>query len=81
MPGSAAPTVPVVDLSPWFGTDAFARRRLIAEIDEVCRTVGFLQVRGHGLSSSLTTEMLDVSGQLFDLPEAIKKRWTPAHAV
>ena len=80
MPGSAAPVVPVVDLAPWFGTDALARRRLIAEIDEVCRTVGFLQVRGHGLSSSLTAEMLDVSGQLFDLPEDTKKRWRPAHA-
>jgi isopenicillin N synthase-like dioxygenase len=75
-----ASSVPVVDLTPWFSGDARARNELIEEIDRVCRRVGFLQVRGHGLSASLTTEMLDVSGQLFDLPEETKRRWTPVHA-
>ena len=73
-------TVPVVDLTPWFSGDSRAQRALVAEIDEVCRSIGFLQVRGHGLSGSLTQEMLDVSAQLFDLPEATKRRWTPPHA-
>ncbi len=47
--------VPVVDISPYVSGDAADpdtaadRARVANEIDRACRTVGFIQILGHGI--------------------------------
>ena len=65
------PTIPVVDL-----TDSFdridARFELARQIDQICQTIGFFIVTGHGVSEILQEQMMKVSKVFFDMPLAIK---------
>ncbi|MEM9564088.1 MAG: 2-oxoglutarate and iron-dependent oxygenase domain-containing protein [Actinomycetota bacterium] len=65
----AAPfTVPVVDIGG-FESAGPARRQEIAEAaDEAYRTIGFLQVAGHGVPASLIAAMQAVTTEYFDQP-------------
>jgi isopenicillin N synthase-like dioxygenase len=75
--GGPVPFVPVVDLSPWVDGDAAARRALAGRVDEVCRSVGFLQITGHGVDPALVASMLEVTAEFFDLPLEEKRRCVP----
>jgi len=54
-------SVPVVDLSA--DPDVVG-----AELDEVCRTVGFFQVTGHGVPDDVAEAAWSTASQFFDLP-------------
>jgi isopenicillin N synthase-like dioxygenase len=69
--------VPTIDLSGWASGDPQVRAALAAEIDEACRTVGFLEVTGHGVDPGLIERMLAVTSEFFDLPEDEKLRYVP----
>ncbi len=68
----AAGIVPVVDVSAWTDPDGAGRgdeRRAVAgRLDEVCRTVGFAQIVGHGVPAGLIADMLAVTGEFFGRP-------------
>jgi isopenicillin N synthase-like dioxygenase len=68
--------VPAVDISPWVTTGSSAdRARVAAEIDEACRTVGFIQVLGHGIPKNVTDGLARAMDDFFALDLDEKKRW------
>jgi isopenicillin N synthase-like dioxygenase len=82
-------TVPAIDLLPW--TDpvaradpseaaALARRAVVERLDEVCRTVGFVRISGHGVPDALIADMLATATAFFDLPAAQKAAYRPPSA-
>ena len=66
--------VPVIDISPYRGGDAAARRALAAEVDRTCREIGFMVISGHGVDPDLIAAVEDVSRTFFDLPLEEKMR-------
>ena len=60
--------VPVIDISPYRGADAAARRALAAEVDRTCREIGFMVISRHGIDPDLIAAVEDVSRTFFDLP-------------
>lgn len=69
--------VPVIDLAPFLHGDEAARRAVAAQVDEACRTVGFLSIVNHGVDPRLIAEMLEVMTEFFDQPEEAKLRALP----
>jgi isopenicillin N synthase-like dioxygenase len=61
--GSVVPYVPIVDISR--DPDAVGR-----ELDEVCRTVGFFQIVGHGIDQDVADLAWTSATRFFDLPLA-----------
>jgi isopenicillin N synthase-like dioxygenase len=59
------PYVPIIDISRDPDTVA-------AELDEVCRTVGFFQITGHGLADGVADRAWAAATSFFDLPLADK---------
>jgi isopenicillin N synthase-like dioxygenase len=68
--------VPVVDLQQWLTGD---RDQVAADLDRACRSVGFIQVIGHGIEQSVIDAMLDASDEFFALPIETKLQAVPAH--
>ncbi|MFD1719921.1 isopenicillin N synthase family dioxygenase [Amnibacterium endophyticum] len=68
--------IPVVDLAPYVrgGTPA-QRAETAAALDAACRTVGFLQVVGHGVPDAAADGLAAALDDLFGLPLPTKRRW------
>ena len=66
--------VPVIDISPYRGGDIAARRALAAEVDRICREIGFMVISGHGVDPDLIAAVESVSRAFFDLPLEEKMR-------
>lgn len=60
--------IPLVDLSPMFGTDRAAMLRTAEEVREICHTVGFMYVKNHGVDQALIGRVIDDIGQFFEQP-------------
>jgi isopenicillin N synthase-like dioxygenase len=69
--------VPVVDISPIRSGDAASISVLGRTIDEACRKIGFLVIRGHGVPADLIAEVRRLSWEFFALPEAEKEKLRP----
>ncbi len=69
--------VPVVDIAPIRSGDAAAIAALGRTIDEACRKIGFLLIRGHGVPADLIAEVRRLSWAFFALPEAEKEKLRP----
>ena len=65
MTPSPAPFVPIIDIS----TDPDA---VAADLDEICRTVGFFQITGHGVADDVAGPAWTMARSFFDLPLADK---------
>ena len=66
---------PVVDLAPWTDPAAYdddARARVAREVDEACRSVGFIQVLGHGVPDAAVAGLAAAMDDFFGLPLADK---------
>ncbi len=75
--------VPVVDISPYVHTgsgeadDTDAdRARVTREIDNACRTVGFIQILGHAVPTSAVDGLADAIDGFFGLTPDVKKAYT-----
>ena len=67
--------VPVVDLAPWVEPAAYSdgdRARVAAELDAACRSVGFVQVLGHGVPDAAVAGLAGAMDDFFALPLADK---------
>ena len=74
--------VPVIDIGGWASGDAGTRAEIAASVDEACRTVGFMQIVGHGIHDSTLAGLIDAIDWLFGLPVDVKSRWrAPRSAV
>ena len=62
------PIVPVIDLAPWSQRDPDARAGVAVAVDEALRTVGFMQVVGHGIPDDTIAAMVRASDAFFELP-------------
>lgn len=58
---------PVFDLSAFARADADGRVKLGAQVDQICRTTGFLAVSGHGVSDQTIADMWRITRSFFDL--------------
>ena len=67
--------VPVVDIAGYFSGTAAEKQRVAREIGEACRTIGFLLVSGHGVSSELIERTQGTGRAFFDLPDTVKRRF------
>jgi isopenicillin N synthase-like dioxygenase len=72
--GFAMQSVPVLDISPYRTGDPEARRALGAEVDRICRDIGFMVISGHGVDPDLIDEVDALSRAFFDLPVEEKMR-------
>jgi len=74
--------VPIIDISPYRQGDAAARRALAAEVDRICREIGFMVISGHGVDLELISAVETASRTFFDLPlkEKRPKSWCAAAA-
>lgn len=70
----AAFEVPTVDISSYVsgGSDQ-QRAATAAAVDRACRTVGFIQIVGHGVPSAAIEGLTSAMDDFFDLPLARKK--------
>lgn len=71
-PPAAAQSIPIVDLSASFGTDAEAKKAVAWEIHRAARDTGFFYVSNHGVSKELTDAQLDCARAFFALPQDVK---------
>lgn len=68
--------VPTVDITPYVGNGTDAdRARVAAEIDQACRTVGFMQITGHGVPTATSADLADAMDAFFDQSLETKKTW------
>lgn len=68
--------VPQIDISPYvLDGSPEDRARVAHEVDAACRTVGFIQVTGHGVSAEAQRGLVDAMDAFFDQPLPIKKNW------
>lgn len=68
--------VPVIDIAPYVSGDDAAGRHAVAEaVDRACRTVGFLQILGHGIPPAVIEGLADAMDEFFALPSASKSAY------
>jgi isopenicillin N synthase-like dioxygenase len=60
--------VPVVDLSGWADGDAATRDAIALRLDAAARTVGFMQIVGHGIPDHAVHGLTDAMDEFFGLP-------------
>jgi isopenicillin N synthase-like dioxygenase len=82
-PGSAARAprgvldVPVVDVGAFRTGDGTTRAAIAAQLDEAARTVGFMQVVGHGIPADVEAGLVSAMDGFFGLPMWQKKASRP----
>lgn len=65
---SSSTTVPTVDIGGFTNGSSTERARIAAAADEAYRSIGFLQVAGHGIPTDLIDAMQTVTTAYFDQP-------------
>lgn len=68
--------VPTVDITPYVtdGTPE-SRAEVARQIDDACRTVGFIQITGHGISDAVIEGLTDAMDRFFGLSLEEKKTY------
>ena len=68
--------VPLVDITPYVaGGTAAAQAEVARRIDDACRTVGFIQITGHGIPDAITHGLTDAMDAFFALDLEAKKAY------
>ncbi|MFG6277810.1 2-oxoglutarate and iron-dependent oxygenase domain-containing protein [Microbacterium sp. 5K110] len=68
--------VPTIDISPWVGPGPdHARAAVVAAVDHACRTVGFMQIVGHGIPNVVVDDLEAGIDEFFALPLEVKKQY------
>jgi isopenicillin N synthase-like dioxygenase len=69
--------VPVIDISsfrmPY--ADAAARSAVVRQVDEAARTVGFMQITGHGIAEATVADFTQATDAFFALDPATKGKY------
>ena len=68
-------SVPVIDLTPWFGGTAAGRAAVAAEVDAALRSVGFFLISGHRVPDELRAGVRAQAREFFALPGEVKRRY------
>src|SRR6202167_3551973 len=68
--------VPVIDISsfrmPY--ADTAARAEVVRQVDQAARTVGFMQITGHGIAAATLSEFTSATAAFFALEAQAKSR-------
>ncbi|HKZ02926.1 MAG TPA: 2-oxoglutarate and iron-dependent oxygenase domain-containing protein, partial [Pyrinomonadaceae bacterium] len=64
--------IPVIDLQAWFGGSSSVKYGIAKRVNRVCREVGFMYVRNHGIPGSLIECAFKQTRSFFSLPEEEK---------
>ena len=75
MSAPADVVVPIVDLTGWASGEAATRSMIAADLDRACRTVGFVQIVGHGVPQEAIDGLTGALDQLFGLPLEVKRQY------
>ncbi|WP_207843272.1 isopenicillin N synthase family dioxygenase [Williamsia soli] len=71
--------VPTIDIGPYLtGRSADTSPEcaaVAAELDSACQDVGFVQIVGHGIDTTLTDGLADALDEFFALPLEVKKQY------
>ncbi len=67
--------VPVIDLGGWAGGDSATRAAIGRQVDAACRTVGFMQIVGHGIAQEAIDGLTAALDAFFTLAMHDKKRY------
>lgn len=84
MTGVSAPgsiEVPVIDLSGWADGDTAVRDAIARRVDAAGRTVGFMQIVGHGIPDHAVHGLTDAMDEFFGLPLDAKLPFTAPPSV
>ncbi|MEV0292280.1 2-oxoglutarate and iron-dependent oxygenase domain-containing protein [Nocardia sp. NPDC050710] len=74
--------VPVIDITPYVDNwGAQAREGVARRVDEAARTVGFMQLRGHGIRPRVFDDFADALDDFFALDPAEKRQYRTAPEV
>jgi isopenicillin N synthase-like dioxygenase len=65
---------PIFDLSRFAAADAAGKAALGREVDEICRTTGFLAIAGHGVPQAGIDGIWEAARAFFDLPAEEKQK-------
>jgi len=65
-------SIPVVDVSALLGNDDSEKQKVAAELGAAARDVGFLYIRGHGISDALFEQLVDAAKRFFAQPSDTK---------
>jgi isopenicillin N synthase-like dioxygenase len=68
-------SVPVIDLTPWFGGDQEARAAVAAKVDAALQSVGFFLITGHGVPGEMRARVRAGARAFFALPRESKQRY------
>ena len=64
-------SLPVLDISPFLLDESSpGGQKVVQELLEICTTIGFVYIVGHGVPPAVDATLLDVARQFFDLDEA-----------
>ncbi|MEM0900606.1 MAG: 2-oxoglutarate and iron-dependent oxygenase domain-containing protein [Pseudomonadota bacterium] len=66
--------LPIIDISSLFGNDEAAIAETAKRMGNVCRDIGFMYVKGHGLSDQDIDSVFKASAEFFALPVEQKKK-------
>src|SRR5215831_7838354 len=67
------PSVPVIDISPWFGAGQAERAGVAAQVDAALQSVGFFLITGHGVPDELRARVRAQARAFFALPRETKQ--------
>lgn len=67
-----APTIPSIDLQIFHETDPANQAAIAQDVDDICRSIGFLVIENHGIDKKLMDNTWSTIRRFFDLPLAEK---------
>jgi len=74
---SMTPTIPIIDLEPWYDGGAGGEAGVVDAVRVACETTGFFVIAGHRFDEALVTRLYDTSRAFFDLPAEAKAACPP----
>lgn len=69
--------IPAIDIGPFLGGDAAAKRSVAEAVRKACEAIGFLVISGHGLPRATIDEVVTRGFAFFDQPGEVKQQWHP----
>ncbi|MFK8022393.1 MAG: isopenicillin N synthase family dioxygenase [Ilumatobacter sp.] len=69
--------VPTIDVSAWSHGDEDARDAIARSVDEACRTIGFMQITGHGIPQTVVDGLTRAMDDFFAMPVDQKMTLVP----
>ncbi len=67
--------VPIIDISDWAGGDLEQRKAIAQAADDACRSIGFMQIVGHGIPTDIIDGLAAAIDTLFALPAETKAEY------